>query len=92
MVKESRSRTVAGLPANIERMRVQLDRFEDNGWAIMLNYPAGNKTFDLPREALPKDATPGDVFDVRFEPDRRETARLVEENQRLMNELLERGE
>lgn len=73
-------------------MRVQLDRFEDNGWAVLLTYPAGDKTFDVPREALPADAGPGDVFAVRFEPDREETVRLAAENRRLMNELLERDE
>lgn len=81
------------MPAvNIVRMRVQLDRFEDNGWAVLLNYPAGDRTFDVPREALPGDAAPGSVFEVRFVPDRKETARLADENRRLMNELLERDE
>lgn len=78
--------------ANIDYMRVQLDRFEDNGWAVLLPYPAGNKTFDVPREVLPADAAPGDVFTVRFEPEPEETARLADENRRLMNELLERDE
>ena len=73
-------------------MRVQLDRFEDNGWAVLLNYPTGDRTFDVPREALPEDAAPGDVFTVRFEPNPEETVRLAEENRRLMNELLERNE
>lgn len=73
-------------------MRVQLDRFEDNGWAVLMPYPAGDRTFDFPSEALPADATPGDVFEVRFEPDPEESARLRAENQRLMNELLERDE
>ncbi|MGB3633887.1 MAG: DUF3006 domain-containing protein [Rubrobacteraceae bacterium] len=73
-------------------MRVQLDRFEDNGWAVLLPYPDGDKSFDVPREALPADATPGDVFTLRFEHDPEETARMAEENRRLMNELLERDE
>ena len=55
-------------------------------------YPAGDKTFDVPQEALPTDAAPGDVFTVRFEPEPEETARMAEENRRLMNELLERDE
>lgn len=74
------------------RMRVQLDRFEDNGWAVLLPYPAGDRTFDVPREALPAGATPGDVFTLRFEPEPDETARLAGENRRLMDELLRRGE
>ena len=73
-------------------VRVQLDRFEDNEWAVLLNYPAGDRTFDVPREALPGDAAPGDVFTMCFEPDPEETVRLAEENRRLMNELLERNE
>lgn len=73
-------------------MRVQVDRFEDNGWAVLLTYPAGDRTFDVPREALPADAAPGGVFSVRFEPDKEETERLADENRRLMDELLERDE
>ena len=73
-------------------MRVQLDRFEDNGWAVLLPYPTGDRTFDVPREALPADAGPGDVFTMRFEPDLSETKRLADENRRLMDELLERDE
>ena len=91
-MKEAGLRTVAVPDANMVRMRVQLDRFEDNGWAVLLPYPAGDKTFDVPREALPPDAAPGGVFTLRFEPDPEETERLSNENQRLMNELLERDE
>ena len=73
-------------------MRVQLDRFEDNGFAVLLPYPDGKRSFDVPREALPQDAAPGDVFTVRFEHDREESGRLARENRRLMDELLGRGE
>ena len=73
-------------------MRVQLDRFEDNGQAVLLIYPNGKKSFDVPRELLPPESSPGDVFDVRFEPDREETARMAEENRRLMDKLLGRRE
>ena len=69
-------------------MRVQIDRFEDGGWAVLLLYPDGRRSFDAPRELLPAGATPGDVFEVRFEHDRAETERLAEENRRLMDELL----
>ncbi|CAN5720017.1 hypothetical protein BH24ACT22_BH24ACT22_04540 [soil metagenome] len=78
--------------ANIGLMKVQLDRFEDKGWAVLMPYPTGDKTFDVPREALPRDAAPGGVFTLRFEPDLEETERLSNENRRLMNELLERDE
>ncbi len=69
-------------------MRVQIDRFEDNGWAVLLLYPDGRRSFDAPRELLPEGASPGDVFEVRFEHDRAETERLADENRRLMDELL----
>ncbi len=68
-------------------MRVQIDRFEDDGWAAMLLYPDGKRGFDLPRELLPGGASEGDVFEARFEHDREETARLAGENRRLLDEL-----
>ena len=68
--------------------RVQIDRFEDDGWAVLLFYPDGRRSFDMPREMLPEGASPGDVFEVRFEQDRGETERLADENRRLMDELL----
>ncbi len=71
-------------------MRVQIDRFEDDGWAVLLVYPDGKRGFDLPREMLPPDADVGDVFEARFEHDFEETDRLATENQRLMDELLGR--
>ncbi len=73
-------------------MRVQIDRFEDNGLAVILSYPDGERTFDVPRELLPDGASPGDVFEVRFELIVEETERLAEENRRLLDELLGRGE
>ena len=78
----------AVLTATITYMRVQIDRFEDDGWAVLLLYPDGKRSFDAPRELLPAGASPGDVFELRFEHDRAETERLAEENRRLMDELL----
>jgi len=69
-------------------VRVQVDRFEDSGWAVLLLYPDGRRSFDAPRELLPAGASPGDVFEVRFEHDREETERLAGENRRLLDELL----
>ena len=69
-------------------MRVQVDRFEDNGWTVLLLYPDGKRSFDAPRERLPGEASPGDVFEVRCEHDRVETERLAEENRHLLDELL----
>ncbi|MDQ3794161.1 MAG: DUF3006 domain-containing protein [Actinomycetota bacterium] len=69
-------------------MRVQIDKFEDNRWAVLLLYPDGRVTFDVPRELLPAGASPGDVFEGRFEHDRVETERLAGENRRLLDGLL----
>jgi hypothetical protein len=69
-------------------MRVQIDRFEDDGWAVLLLYPDGQRSFDAPRDLLPEGTSAGDVFEVRFEHDRVETERLARENRRLMGELL----
>jgi hypothetical protein len=73
-------------------MRVQIDRFEDNGWAVLLLYPDGKRSFDVPGELLLTEASPGDVIEVRVEHDAAETQRLAEENRRLLNELLGRDE
>ena len=73
-------------------MRVQLDRFEDNGQAVLLIYPRGKKSFDVPRELLPPDSSPGDVFDLRFEHDYEETEHMAAENRRLMRRLLGKDE
>ena len=73
-------------------MRVQIDRFEDGGWAVLLLYPDGKRSFDAPRELLPAGASPGDVFELRFDHDRAETERLASENRRLHDELLRREE
>lgn len=79
-------------PANMTYMRVQIDRFEDNGWAVLLLYPDGKRNFDAPRDLLPEDAREGDVFEVRLEPVPRERERLAEENQSLLDSLLKRDE
>ena len=74
-------------------MRVQVDRFEDNGVAVLLLFPEGRRSFDVPRELLPREARPGDVFEARFTRDAGETERMAEENRRLMDELMgRRGE
>ena len=69
-------------------MRVQIDRFEDNGWAVLLLYPDGQRSFDVPRELLPEEVSAGDVFEVHFEYDRGETLRIAEANRRLLDDLL----
>lgn len=71
-------------------MRVQIDRFEDESWAVLLIYPDGRRSFDAPREMLPEDAAPGDVFEVNLEAVPEETERLADENERLLNELMNR--
>ena len=69
-------------------MRVQIDRFEDNRWAVLLLHPDGGRSFDVSRELLPEGASPGDDFEVRFKHDRVETERLAAETRRLLDELL----
>jgi len=69
-------------------MRAQIDRFEDNGWAVLLPYPEGGRSFDVPRKMLPEPVAAGDVFAVRFEWDPEETERIAAENRRLLGELL----
>ncbi len=68
-------------------MRVQIDRFEDGGWVVVLPYPDGRKSFDVPGEFSPGEASVGDVFDLRVEHDRGETGRLSEENRQLLDGL-----
>jgi DUF3006 family protein len=68
-------------------MRVQIERFEDGGWAVVLPYPGGGNGFDAPRDLFPDGASVGDVFDVRIERDRGETGRQAEENRRLLEGL-----
>lgn len=67
-----------------------MDRFEDNGMAVLLLYPHGKESFDVPRELLPEDARAGDVFEVGVARDWRETERMAAENESLLNELLGR--
>jgi hypothetical protein len=69
-------------------MRVQMDRFEDNRWAVLLPYPEGGRSFDVAREMLPEPVEAGDVFEVRFERDPEKTERIAAENRRLLGELL----
>jgi Protein of unknown function (DUF3006) len=71
-------------------MRVQLDRFEDNEMPVLLFYPEGKRSFDVPRKLLPKDARAGEVFETCFAHDRQETERIAAENKRLLDELLGR--
>ena len=73
-------------------MRVQIDRFEDSGMAVLLIYPDGRRTFDVPRELLPERCRPGDVLEASFARDAQETERMAAENRRLLDELLGRGD
>lgn len=85
----SRSRGVKSdtrdLNAITTYMRLQIDRFEDGGRVVVLPYPEGRRSFDVPRELFPDDVSAGDVFDVRVEHDQRETERVAEENRRLLD-------
>jgi hypothetical protein len=77
----------SNLTAIFTYMRVQIDRFEDVGWAVVLPYPDGRNGFDVPRDLFPDGASAGDVFDVRVERDRGKTGRQAEENWRLLEGL-----
>ena len=68
-------------------MRVQIDRFEDGDWAVVPPYPDLGNGSDAPRDLFPDGACVGDLFDVRVERDRGETARRAEENRRLLEGL-----
>lgn len=67
-----------------------MDRFEDNGMAVLMLFPEGRRGFDVPRELLPREARPGDVFEACFSRDAGETERMAVENRRLMDELMGR--
>ena len=67
---------------------MQIDRFEDYGVAVLLLYPDGRRSFDVPRELLAENTQPSDVFEVGFSHDLEETERMAEENKRLWDELL----
>ena len=74
---------------------MQLNRFEDNAMAVLLLYPEGRQSFDMPRELLPEDAWAGDAFEAcfveaRFARDREEIERMAAENKRLLDDLLVR--
>jgi len=73
-------------------MRVQIDRFEDDDWAVLSMYPDGRRSFDAPRELLPDGASERDVFEMRLEAVAGESERLTAENRRLLDKLLEKGE
>jgi len=68
----------------------QVDNFQDNGMAVLLLYPEGRRSFDMPREILPREVRPGDGFEVSFVHDQQETERMEAENKRLLDELLKR--
>jgi len=58
--------------------------------AVLLLYPEGRRSFDVPREILPREVRPGDGFEVSFVHDQQETERMEAENKRLLDELLKR--
>lgn len=58
--------------------------------AVLLLYPEGRRSFDVPQELLPQGTYPGDVFEVSFVHDRQESQRMAEENRRLLDDLLGR--
>ncbi|MGI8650170.1 MAG: DUF3006 domain-containing protein [Rubrobacter sp.] len=71
-------------------MYVQLDRLEDGRWTVLLPYPEGGHTFEVPARTLPEGASPGDVFGMSFAKDEAETGKARQTNRALMDELLGR--
>ncbi|WP_119068349.1 DUF3006 domain-containing protein [Rubrobacter indicoceani] len=69
-------------------MYVQLERIEDESWAVLMPYPEGDGAFDLPVSALPDGAKPGDIFKLRLVPDADRTREARLENTALLEELL----
>ena len=63
-------------------MHVEIDSFEDNGWAVLLPYPGDGRSFKSPRELLHEAVPAKDVCEARVEHDRGETGRIVRENRR----------
>ncbi len=72
-------------------MRVQIDSCEDSGMVVLLLYPEGRRSFDVTQELLPEGSRAGDVFEVSFAHDRRETKRMASEDKSLLDELLGRN-
>ncbi len=62
-----------------------IDRFEGNMAVIEYN----GRTFDLPRNLLPKEAKEGDVLKILINVDREETEKRREKIENLMDELFE---
>ena len=62
-----------------------IDRFEGNMAVIEYN----GRTFDLPKNLLPKEAKEGDVLKISIEVDREETEKRRKRIKNLMNELFE---
>ena len=58
--------------------------------AVLVLYPEGRRSFDVPRELLPQGTREGDVLEVSFAHDREETERLATENKSLLDDLLGR--
>ncbi len=58
--------------------------------AVLMLYPEGRRSFDVPRELLPEGSRAGDVFEVSFAHDPQETGRMAAENKSLLDELLGR--
>jgi hypothetical protein len=63
-------------------MHEQIDRFEDNGRAVLLPYPDDGRSFKVPRVMLQEAVPTKDVCEARFEHDRGETERIVRETRR----------
>lgn len=64
-----------------------IDRFEGN-WAI-LEYSAGDVTFNIPRELMPDDAKEGDVINISINVDKKATEKQSSKINKLVEDLSE---
>jgi hypothetical protein len=67
-------------------MHEQIDRFEDNGRAMLLPYPGDGRSFKVPRVMLQEAVSAKVVCEARFEHDRGETEPIVREDRRSLGD------
>ncbi|WP_243129186.1 DUF3006 domain-containing protein [Hathewaya massiliensis] len=65
-------------------MKYIIDRFEED-YAVIETEEG--KTFDLPKDMIPKDAREGDVLDIEVKVNKEDTRKREKEIKDLMDEL-----
>jgi CHASE2 domain-containing sensor protein len=67
--------------------RYTIDRFEDNGWAVLER--EDGLTFDIPQEWLPEEAQEGHVLRVAIDPESKASSLRFEIDEAAMQDRLE---